>query len=315
LSVAAALALGRLGSRRPAFLRPATVIGLAFAVLAESWIFPFPVAPSPPRFEIPAAVPASAAVLELPTGIYEDALATFHTTGHDYRVINGLSGYNPPHYTILSRALTEGDPAGVAILRRYADIVVFSRRDHPGAATLASLLRQTPGAVPLQSTATNDVTLLSLQPAPPIEDDRQIIEEVSPTAIDVTPAVRPANALIDDDYETGWDSPGPQRGIETMTLSIAKAAVLSGVRLSLGRRVASFPRALAIELSEDGVHWTHAADADGAAAAIEAALAEPRKVDVTIRFTPRRARFVRVTQTGWAEDPWAVVEVRILQGK
>ena len=315
LSVGAALALGKLGSRWPVFVRPATAIALAFAVLAESWIFPFPVAPSPARFEIPAGVPAAAAVLELPTGIFEDALATFHTTEHDHRVINGLSGYNPPHYTILSRALTEGDPAGVAILRRYADIVVFSRRDHPGASTLTSLLRETPRAVPLPSTATNDVTLLAFQPAPAIEDAGPIVEEVRPTAIEITPAVQPANALTDDDYETGWDSPGPQRGLETMTLSVAAAGVLSGVRLSLGRRVASFPRGLAIEVSDDGVHWAHAADADGAAAAIEAALAEPRKVDVTIRFAPRRARFVRVTQTGWAEDPWAVVEVRILQGK
>jgi F5/8 type C domain-containing protein len=313
LSVAAALALGRLGSRWPLFSRPGIAVALAVGVLAESWIFPFPVAPSPARFDIPAGVPASAAVLELPTGIYEDALATFHTTEHDHRVINGLSGYNPPHYTILSRALTEGDPAGVAILRRYADIVVFSRRDHPGAATLTSLLRETPRAVALPATAVNDVTLLPSQPAPATEDDRQTVEEETPAAIDVTPAVHPSGALIDDDYETGWSSRGPQRGMETMTLSAAEPGMLTGVRLSLGRRVASFPRGLAIDVSEDGVNWARAAEADGSAAAIEAALAEPRRVDVTIRFEPRHARLVRITQTGWAEDPWAVVEVRLLK--
>ena len=98
-----------------------------------------------------------------------------------------------------------------------------------------------------------------------------------------------------------------------MTLSAAEPGMLTGVRLSLGRRVASFPRGLAIDVSEDGVNWARAAEADGSAAAIEAALAEPRRVDVTIRFEPRHARLVRITQTGWAEDPWAVVEVRLLK--
>jgi hypothetical protein len=52
LSAAAALALGRLASRWPAFSRPAVPAMLVVAVLAESWIYPFPLAAAtcPPAF-------------------------------------------------------------------------------------------------------------------------------------------------------------------------------------------------------------------------------------------------------------------------
>ena len=97
-----------------------------------------------------------------------------------------------------------------------------------------------------------------------------------------------------------------------MTLSIDAPRELCGVVLSLGARVAAFPRGLAIDVSDDAVHWTPVAETDGAAAAIEAALADPRRVDATIRFEPHRARLARITQTGWADDEWAAVEVRLL---
>jgi hypothetical protein len=141
LSAAAAVALIRLAPRVPRRARAAAVGAIAAAILAESWIFPLPLAAAPAPFALPPGVPDSAAVLEVPVGVFEDALAMFHTTVHHRRTVNGMSGYVPPHFQILSLSLNEGNEAGLAVLRRYADLVVVRNRNG-GHATIQVLEKQ-----------------------------------------------------------------------------------------------------------------------------------------------------------------------------
>ncbi|HEX6163602.1 MAG TPA: discoidin domain-containing protein [Vicinamibacterales bacterium] len=304
LSVAAAVAIKRLTPRIPVAARAAMFIILAGAVLAESWIYPFPVVPVPVPLELPADVPASAAVLELPTGVFEDGIATFHTTQHHRRSINGLSGYEPPHYAILTRAIREGNVAAVNVLRRYADIAVYS-----DSAALTAQMRAIADTGRLSAPPTNVVVLhaRSDQSPTPLAS-----REVRLATINTDRSVALIPSLIDDDYDTAWQSGAPQGGGETLVIQLAEMTRISGVRLSSGRFITSFARGIGVEISADGVNWEKVAAVDGAMAALDAALRDQRHVHVTIPFEPRPAQHVRVTQTGQSSDAWAVAEVRVL---
>jgi hypothetical protein len=309
LSAAAALAIKRLTPRSPASARGVMFVILAGAVLAESWIYPFPVVPLPAPLELPPGIPASAVVLELPTGVFEDGIATFHTTQHNRRSINGLSGYEPPHYTILTRAIKEGDLAVVNLLRRDADIVVFS-----DSAALASQIRALDQAGPPSFTPSSNVTVLQArrdqQPAPPPPS-----REVRLSAIKTNLSVALVPSLTDGDYDTAWETGAPQGGTETLVIDLAEMTTITGVRLSSGRFVASFARGIAVDISADGLNWTTVATLDGATAALDAALRDQRHVDVTIQFDPQPAQHVRITQTRRSSDAWAVAELRVLAAR
>lgn len=311
LSAAAALAVSRLAPRWPERLRLAGAVAIATAILAESWIYPFPLMAAPPRLEVPIAVPASAVVLELPIGLYQDAVAMFHATAHHRATVNGFSGYSPPHYTILARAVEEGRMTVLSVLRRRADVAVFIRRDSPRATQLLSHVHALADAVTLPSTATHNVILLARQPEHVSSPSRAAEEiEVTTTAASQVGASA-LRLLVDGDYRTAWKL-GLQQGGERIYLSLQEPRSVSGVRLALGAEIRSFPREIAIDVSLDGHRWTPVHTADGAVAALEAALQDPRHIDMEFAFEPRLANHIRVRQTGQSVDEWAVAELRVL---
>jgi hypothetical protein len=308
LGVAVAVAIKRLAPRTPASARAVIFAILVGAVLAESWIYPFPVVPAPARLQLPPGVPASAVVLELPTGVFEDAVAALHTTQHNRRSVNGLSGYEPPHYTILTRAIKEGNVAVLNVLRGYADIAVFS-----DSAALASRIRALEQDGPSSSAASPDAIVLRARPgrpAPPVPS-----RDVRLSAISADRSVELISRLTDGDYDTAWETGAPQSGDETLVIDLAGATTITGVRLSSGSFVAAFPRGVAVDISPDGVNWRRVAGLDGGTAALEAALRDQRRVDVTIQFEPQHARHVRITQTGRSDDAWAVAELSVLAAR
>ena len=312
LSVAAGFALLRLIPRVPQRMRGAATAVLGAAILAESWIHPFPVATAPAPLEFPTGVPASAAVLELPVGVFEDALAMFHATQHHRQTVNGMSGYHPPHYQILIHALSDGDTGFLTVPRRYTDLVVFSRRDNSEAAAATARLRAAGDTTSLPDTATHNVTLLPMRPADAPATLGPAAEEVRPAAITTQPPMASPLLMSDDDLRTAWLTDTPQTGTEMMTLTLSAAQVIAGVRLALGPHVGAFAREIAVDVSEDGQQWETVATADGATAAFEAALLDPKVIALTIQFEPRRGRHVRIRQTGASRAGLAVAELRVL---
>ena len=84
----------------------------------------------------------------------------------------------------------------------------------------------------------------------------------------------------------------------------------------LGESYRWFPRALVIETSLDGQAWEAAWDGDVVAPTIEGSLMEPLTAPATMRFAPRRARYVRLRQTGKDSDVnWALAELAVLAGR
>ena len=308
LSVAAAVAYWRLTRGRDTRARVAALCLVVSGVLVDSWIAPFPVVGAPPPLIVPAGIPSDAVVLELPAGILHDATATYHSIFHRRHTLNGMSGYEAPHYPVLRRSLEEGHWEALSEVAAYADLAVFIR--HDAASDVADWIRARTGVRSHAMTATHEVLLLP-QVLRPSATPQTSVKSVRAKSI-TSPASSEQVALMnDDDWLTWWLTPGPQRGGEQFTADLGQIITVDGVTLSLGRKMLAFPRGLVVEISADGDRWIEAWRGATAARSVAAAIADPREVATTLSFAAQSARFVRVTQTGQSPDPWAVSEFRV----
>lgn len=128
-AVAVSVALDYLLRNASRRLRAAAMMIAAIAVVVESWTVPLRLIEPPRPLDIPQGVPAGAAIMELPAGVYEDAAAMYRSIFHGRRTVNGLSGYQPPHYHILTMAMSEGNTEALTALASYADIALFVVRE------------------------------------------------------------------------------------------------------------------------------------------------------------------------------------------
>jgi hypothetical protein len=138
LAVLAALAVIRIW---PVVTRWSVIAtaGIAIAIVIDGWAI-VPVAIVPP----PLPVPVNAdLVVELPTrGVFEDVAAMYRGMTHGLPVVNGYSGWMPPHYAQLQRDLRSNCVKSLESVRggRSMDAVVW--RYEPGAAQIDAGLRQ-----------------------------------------------------------------------------------------------------------------------------------------------------------------------------
>jgi len=309
LSVAAALALARLLVGRSRRAQAAAVCLVTAGVCVDGWIAPFPLATPPKALVLAPRLPADSVVLELPLGVFEDAAAMYRAMSHGHRIANGLSGYFPPHYDVLSAALEEGRVEALTPLAAEQDVALFVSRTGVGAALGATLLARTP-ATPLARTERHDVYWLPRSPV----SRAPTVDGQSPLPMrSVTSAINPRSlALLDDgDRHTMWVTPGPQRGDEQLVVDLGGVAETSGVVLGLGYPRA-FPRTLAVDVSSDGVAFTEIWRGDTASRTVAAAIDNPAEVRVPFPFPPRAARYVRVRQLGHSASPWAIAELSIV---
>src|SRR5262249_56605611 len=111
LAIAAGVAFHRL--RGPLRTGRIALTCLALAGLAfDGWMKPIPLLSRPGRIILPP-VP-DAAVLELPADdLTLSVAAMFRATEHQRPLVNGYSGYTPPHYELLTRSLKRGDPTAI----------------------------------------------------------------------------------------------------------------------------------------------------------------------------------------------------------
>jgi hypothetical protein len=121
LATAAALAFDRLSRQgRPVF---AGVVALA--VILEGWVphMGLGIVPVPPDL---GNVDQEQVMLELPSvDAYSDTAAMLRATRTGHRLVNGFSGYTPPHYPLLQEGLNNIDPGVIAALRQFGSFLVY----------------------------------------------------------------------------------------------------------------------------------------------------------------------------------------------
>lgn len=305
----AGLTAGLTGRRLATSKRYAIAALVLAGILVDTWTTGVPL----PR--VPAAWPSGyaaggAAVVELPLGeVFEDTAAMYRAALDDRPVVNGYSGYEPPHYGALRAALDAGDSSaldGIGNGRRLV-IAVDEHADADG--RWRALVSSHSGAVAIGDQAGwafFDVPTTAARPP----SCHAAPARIAGASAQPGP-VRIAD-LTDGDPRTFWVTTGPQRAGDELTIELDRPVSTCGVELSLGRAAVLYPRALDVETSMDGTRWDRAWSGEPGGRTVRSALAQPTDVRVAIDFEPRPARFVRVRlDRSVPDDAWLVTDVTV----
>jgi F5/8 type C domain len=304
LAIAAGLSLVRIPLPR-SLGRAAACAVIAGCALMDGWINEFPVAAPPEHWVKVERRDSTLPILEMPLGPEWDAAATFRSIRHRRRVLNGVSGYDPPHYAPLQAGLNAHDPAMLSAIASLGsfDIVIDSRADRDGA-----WARYASSAVGAAAVATDGVRTTYRIPASPPQDVR------------LGPALRIAgvqasadgvNAAVDGRLDTEWHHYPEQFPAYWFVVDLGTTREVGGVTHALGQWARDFPRQLAIDLSTDGERWETVWTGPTVAAAFLGAVRGPREATMRFRFEPRPARFVRLRPMVHHVNLWRIAEVQV----
>ena len=290
----------------------ATVVGLvACGLVADAWLTAMPLAAVPRSFDS-IQVGGDGAVLELPAGqTYDDLEAMYRAIHHGRPVVNGFSGYTPPHYLALTRGLARGEDDVLTLLAQLGvrDVVVNRSRDADGRAD--RFLSEHSGARLVSETDTEKLFRL----VPDADEAEPRPEAGLPLTIrDVSASVNRdlAGNVFDGDLRSRWHT-GPQRRGHQLVIDIGTVQPIGTIKLWLGRFAADAPRVLHIAVSDDGVTWRRVWRGPTGALAIAAAMRDPAAVEMAFSCERCRGRFVRLRQLDRDRIYyWSVAEVSVL---
>ena len=263
LSTAAGLALHRiltLWARGGRLLIPLALAGL----VVDGWMHRMPLGVPPGRLELPH-VP-NAAILELPADDARVSIAAmYRSMTHQYPVVNGYSGYTPPHYQILTDSMRRDDPSAVVDLARGRPliIVISDRWDTDG--HFRRFVDRLPNVERIGSGSGGIAYVLRPGPRAPVPP-------------------------------TGGPLPFTVRELprEHVVLDLGTPRTIRSVEFPLRRHYPELGARFAIETSLDGETWTMAWLDWTGGPAMRAALEDPLRVTVKLTLRDVSARYLRV---------------------
>jgi hypothetical protein len=300
---------GKLGRMR---LAAAGVVGVG--VLADAWMGAMPVAPAPGTFAALACGQSKGPLVELPLGeTYSDVAAMYRQMSHSRPLVNGYSGYFPPHYAALRFGLSLRDHDVLTQLAFMGITDILVDRDPDPGGKWDKFVQSHPWATLVCTEGKQ-----SLYRVTPPEPANVPSGDRTPLPI---AAVRPsvngeaAPSMMDMNRATRWES-GPQSDRTAVEVDLGAVREVAGVDLLLGPFVEDFPRGLVVEASEDGVSWRRVWQGSSAGLAFAGALEAPRDVPLRYRFDPTPARLLRMRLTR-SDDTyyWSIAEIRVVGGR
>jgi hypothetical protein len=140
---------------------------LALLIVGEGWfVGPTMEVPAP----LPLYIPPDAQVLDLPISAgYGNADPQYLAVLGNYRVVNGYSGYAPPHFGPLRDALADHRPEVFVPFRQRADLYVVTRPDlEPQFITWLESLRDTERLIDFGTWKLYRLRRLGTGPPPPL---------------------------------------------------------------------------------------------------------------------------------------------------
>ena len=279
----------------------------AVVVLVESW--PLASLAQPPKpIAALARAEREAPLVELPIGLVDrDTAALYRSIDHRRPLVNGYSGYTPPHYVILEIALRDEDLDALAELTRGEPLLVDVDRHFQYERWASALAAR---HAPLVA-GDGDNSLYRLTGAPvarAVSGDRLPIQSVEASV-----APEGLVRMLDGDFSTAWTTPGPQRAGETLVVDLGREREVAGVRLDFGPRVGDVPRRLAIDCAGERDEWQACWHGSALAAAVRGALDDPRRVPMLLTIDRAGVRRLRLRETADDTDrPWSVGELVVI---
>ena len=307
LAVAGALALGYIVERWPTLRRPLVPL-MAVFLLVEAWPTALPL------LEPPAWRPSNTSAvsrLELPTGSIPDLFALYRATQHRRPLANGYSGYFAPHYGALQELLGRKNPAVLGQLASFGELEVVVNHDRDGEREWRTFLSAQP-IVQLVSEEKDYTVYRVPQNAERLRIPQFSTSPLSIAGIRASTAEDRVSRMTDGDLITRWDTAGPQDPTNVVTVDLGAPKQLEGVETQIAGYLADFPRRLSVDVSEDGISWSTAWEGETALMTYVAALEMPRTVPLRIPVPNRRARYIRMRQTGADRTYyWTIAELKV----
>ena len=311
LAVIGAAVFARL-TERLGRMRLAAAAVVALGVLADTWLSAMPLAETPKSFPaLACSGAASGPIVELPLGhTYPDVAAMYRQMSHHRPLVNGYSGYFPPHYAALRFGLTLRDHDMLTQLaaRGVTDVIVDREPDPDGrwdkyvASHPQATLLCTEGKQSLYRIAPSQAATMPAAGGAPLQI-AVIRPNVNQSAV---------TSMTDNDRTTRWES-GPQTNRTAVEVDLGGVRTVAGIDLLLGPFVEDFPRGLIIEASSDGQAWAEVWKGHSAGLAFVAAFEHPRDVPLRYRFAPTPARLVRMKLTENDDTYyWSIAEIHVL---
>lgn len=302
LSASAGVAFASIAARlRPAVARTLFLF-CAAGILADGWITAVPTADAPQSWASLRA--GTTPILELPLGPDWDGAATYRTTVHHRRVVNGVSGYDPPFYAPLQVGLREQQPEALAALASLGafDAVISPANDPDGAWTRYAL--GAPGATRVPNT---EGLVVVRVPAGSFDEGR--VGGALPVARATSSRGDPS-ATVDHQLDTDWVD-APQHPDQWLQLELNAAQDVGGVSLAIEEHAGDFPRHVRVEVQDEGEVWRSVWHGDAAARVFLAAQREPRSGWLRLAFPSTHTRMVRIRQTATSAVGWRVPEAEV----
>lgn len=315
LSVASAVFFDRLTARLDR-KRVAIAAIVALGVMADTWVSKFPLVKAPESWKAEAcanndATTARGALLELPVGeSFADVAAMYRSMSHGRPVVNGYSGYFPPHYAALRFGVSFREDEMLTQLAAHGTSHIAVNEDHDPDGALRRYVSAHAGAelvcregrrslYRLTNTRASETYTLAF--SLPI---RAVRSNTNPEKVD---------NMTDGDLETRWES-GPQTEGTWIVIDLGESPrVVNTLELKLGPFFEDFPRALAIEASSDAQSWREVWRGPSAARAFVAAFETPREVPVRFQVAPTPARYLRLMLLSNDEIYyWSIAELKVL---
>lgn len=296
-------------------IRIAVASLIALGVLADGWVLTFPVVKTPAAWnaegcgsgEIRTSI---GAVLELPIGyVLDDVGAMYRSIGHGRPVVNGYSGYFPPHYSALRYALLLRDEGILTALASHgtSHIIVTPEGDRDG--RWKRYLSSQPDVKLVCTEGGQSVYRLTGN-----AETATIERGVPLTLADVRPNTNAhfLKYMLDGDLSTRWES-GPQSEGTAIVIDLGTDRSVDTVELKLGPFFEDFARALSIEASEDAKAWREVWRGGSARLAFVAGIEAPSELPLRYELSPpTTTRYLRLRLLSNDETfYWSIAELTV----
>jgi hypothetical protein len=243
-------------------------------------------------------------VVQLPFDTDSDIAGVYRFIFNHRPLVNGYSGYFPPHYSILLIAMRVRD---AEVLREFAigapiDFVVDRHRDFERWSAAATAL----GAHAVADDADWKLYRLDAQPHEPALSGARL------PILDVTAnfGADLVSRMTDGDGTTVWNTRRGQAGDEQITIDLGQDRYVADIEMVLGVFKSDFPRQITVECADESATWEVCWRGSGARLALRSVLDDPRNPVLRVPLDRRAVRRLRIRQT--AADPlngWSIAEL------
>jgi hypothetical protein len=312
LAVIGAMVFARLTEKLGRMKIAAAVI-VAIGVLADTWMVQMPVAGTPKSFEAlscPGAA-GSGPMIELPLGqTYPDVAAMYRQMSHHRPLLNGFSGYFPPHYAALRTSLALRDPDVLTQLAAFGVTDVVVNREWDAQGGWDKYLQSHPSATHVCTFGKQSLYRMAIGTRDDVNAPSGAPLRAALIRSNVHPDLVPL--MVDHDLTTRWHS-GPQHQGMRIDVDLGAVQAVQGIDVSLGRFVEDFPREMVIEASDDDRAWREQWRGRSAGRAVVASFDMLAREPMRYRFPPTKARFIRMRLTAGDDIYyWSIAEITII---